>query len=66
MKDDPPSLDDLVATYGHPADGVLEIHAQTERQLVEAEATGDKAEVRQLRALLKRSQRLIDRYGLKR
>jgi hypothetical protein len=40
------------------------MHAEMQRELAEAEASGDAKTADELRKLLKRTQKLIDDYGL--
>lgn len=62
MKDEPPSLEELVKLYGHPLDTIEEIHADSGRRLAEAEAAGDAELAADIRKVLKQTQKVLDQY----
>ena len=54
MKGDPPSLHEIAAKYGHPADKLAEIYFEASDRADSAADTGDRAEARKMAEAIKR------------
>lgn len=63
MKEDPPSLDEIVARYGDPADKMAEAYFDCLARAEACEAGSDPDEAQDLRELAETCRRSLAQYG---